>query len=74
MVLGGARSSFFKGVISWVGKKGGVIPFFSLFFLSQYGDLTRIFSQENIFKKSISFFGGTKHGKISTQFFFKSKF
>jgi len=24
-------------------------------------------SQENIFEKSMSFFGGAKHGKISTQ-------
>jgi len=26
-----------------------------------------MFSQENIFEKSMSFFGGAKHGKISTQ-------
>ncbi len=25
------------------------------------------FSQENIFRKSTSFFGATKHGKVSTQ-------
>jgi hypothetical protein len=46
-------------------KKGG-IPFFSLFFLS-YNMMTYLFSQENILKKSMSSFGGTEHGKISTQ-------
>jgi hypothetical protein len=54
--------------------KGG-IPFFSLFFpFPKYGDLTRIFSQENIFKKSMSYSGGTKHGKNSTQKFKLKKF
>jgi hypothetical protein len=56
------------GLGGW-GKRGG-IPFFSHCFpFPRYGDLTRIFSQENILKKSMSFFGGTKHGKVSTQNF-----
>jgi hypothetical protein len=54
------------GLGGW-GKRG-VFPFSPLCFpLPKYGDLTRIFSEENIFKKSMSFFGGTKHGKISTK-------
>jgi hypothetical protein len=31
-----------------------------------------MFSRENIFEKSMSFFGSTKHGKISTIFFFQN--
>jgi hypothetical protein len=62
---------FFEGIISWVGwsgwEKGGVFLLSFFFLFSLYGGLTRIFSQENIIKKSISFFEGTKHGKISPQ-------
>ncbi len=69
MLLGGEGSSFFSrsyflGGVGWLGKKGG-IPFSPCFFLSHSkDDLTRIFSQENILKKSMSFFGATKHGKF----------
>jgi hypothetical protein len=55
------------GEVGCFDKKGG-IPFFSLFFLS-HNMMTYLFSQENSLKKSMSFFGGTKHGKISTQIF-----
>jgi len=52
------------GLGGW-GKKGAF--HFSPFSFLINGDLSRISSQENIFQKPVSFFGGTKHGKISTQ-------
>ncbi len=62
---------FFQGVFSWVRKKEAYSPFLPFSFpFSLYGDSTSMFSQENVFKKSMSFFGGTKSGKISTQIFF----
>jgi hypothetical protein len=52
------------GLGGW-GKKGGHSLFLPFFSFLVNGDLSRIFSQENIFQKPMSFFGGTKHGKIS---------
>jgi len=52
-------------------RKRGVMPFFSLFFLS-HNMMTYLFSQENILEKSMSSFWGTKYGKISTQIFYIS--
>jgi hypothetical protein len=50
-----------------LGKKGGHSLFLPSFSFLINGDLSSIFFQENIFQKPMSFFGGTKHGKISTQ-------
>jgi hypothetical protein len=55
------------GGVGWLGKKRGAFPFSPFFSFLINGDLSRIFSQENIFQKPMSFFGDTKHGKISTQ-------
>jgi hypothetical protein len=57
------------------GKKEGYSFLLSFFFpFSLYGGLTRIFSQENIIKKSMLFFERTKHGKVSPQKKIISKF
>ncbi len=58
--------SYFLEWGGW-GKKGGGYSLLRTFsFFLKYSDLSRAFSEENIFKKSMSFFGGTKHGKISS--------
>ncbi len=80
LLSGIGRGDFFFGgffiflkelFLEWggvVGKKEGYSFLLSFFFpFSLYGGLTRIFSQENIIKKSMSFFEGTKHGKISPE-------
>jgi hypothetical protein len=62
---------FFQGVLSWVREKEWYSLFVPFSFpFSLYGDSTSIFSQELFFKKLMSFFGGTKSSKISTQIFF----
>jgi hypothetical protein len=61
--------SFFFPKSYFLGEgKRGVFPFSPLFSpFSLYRDLTSMFSQENISKKTMSFFSNTKCGKISTQ-------